>query len=396
MADHIFYTASDAEIKAGKTTDIYFRRTKEILEERNVDTEVVAEVSCGGLPRNWQWGVLCGVGEAAKLFEGYGVDVDAMPEGSIFKPRDKNGVRVPVMNIKGIYREFCELETPLLGLICQASGVSTSSARIRKILGGKQILSFGIRRMHPSISPVLDRAAYIGGFDSVSGVLSAERIGIKPAGTMPHALIITLGDQVKAWKTFDDVLPEEIPRIALCDTYFDEKTESIMAAESMKNLEGVRLDTPGSRKGNFKEIIQEVRWELDIRGHRDVKIFVSGGLNEDSARELKDCADGFGVGTYVSNAPTIDFAMNIVEIDKKPVAKRGVFGGEKQIYRCPECFEDACALVDDTVLECDGCGEEMTPLLKPLIRNGKIVSDLPDAKEIRNKVLKELEKVEVI
>lgn len=45
----------------------------------------------------------------------------------------------------------------------------------------------------------------------------------------------------------------------------------------METLYGVRLDTPGSRKGNFAEIIREVRWELDVRGHKKVKIIASGG-----------------------------------------------------------------------------------------------------------------------
>ncbi|NIM44791.1 MAG: nicotinate phosphoribosyltransferase, partial [Nitrososphaeria archaeon] len=54
----------------------------------------------------------------------------------------------------------------------------------------------------PSISPMLDRAAYIGGFDGVSSLKGAEVIGAKPTGTMPHALIIAMGDQVKAWKAF--------------------------------------------------------------------------------------------------------------------------------------------------------------------------------------------------
>jgi len=391
-----FYIATDKEIKSGETTDIYFRRTREILIKKNIKKNVVAEVTCSSLPRNWKWGVLCGIEEVANLFQNCRVDIDAIPEGEIFTARDKNGIRIPIMNIKGPYLEFCELETPMLGLICQTSGVATSSARIRKILGEKLILSFGVRRMHPGVCVALDRAAYIGGFDGVSCVLSARRLGIKPVGTMPHALIIIFGNQVDAWKAFDEVIDEEVPRIALCDTYYDEKIEVVMASEAIRNLSAVRLDTPGSRRGNFSEIIREVRWELDIRGYKDVKIFISGGLDEENLRELVNApVDGFGVGTSVSNAPTIDFAMNIVEIDKKPVAKRGVLGGEKQVYRCPECFEFIVKLSTDDGVICDNCNVEMEPLLKPLIRNGKIVAKLQSAQEIRKKVLKELSKVEV-
>src|SRR5207247_2683866 len=124
------------------------------------------------------------------------------------------------------------------------------------------------------------------------------------------------------------------PRIALVDTYYDEKTEAIIAAEEIAALAGVRLATPSSRRGDFASIVREVRWELDLRGHKDAKIYVSGGLDESSIPALVEAgADGFGVGTTLSNAPTVDFAMDIVEREGKPAAKRGQFGGRKDVSR---------------------------------------------------------------
>ncbi len=389
----LFYSATDDEIKRGKTTDIYFRRTKQILEARDINRKVVAEISCGSLPKNWNFAVLCGIEEAMNLLEGYPVDVSALPEGTIFKPKDINGVRNPIMNIKGNYKDFCELETPLLGLLCQATGISTSAARIKMIAMDKQILSFGVRRMHPAISPMIDRASYIGGFDGVSAVLSAKMIKIKPQGTMPHALIIMFENPEDAWRAFDEIIPMNISRIALCDTFSDEKMETINAAKTIKNLSAVRLDTPKSRRGNLKEIISEIRWELDIRGYNDVKIFISGGVDEELITQLKDSpVDGFGIGTYVSNSPTVDMAMNIVEIDGKPISKRGVFGGEKQLYKCFSCNEYLSIIdnISKKSYKCPICNKKMRPLLKKVIRNGKIVAKLPDASEIRNSVLKEL------
>ncbi|TMI60783.1 nicotinate phosphoribosyltransferase, partial [Candidatus Bathyarchaeota archaeon] len=97
----------------------------------------------------------------------------------------------------------------------------------------------------------------------VSSIIGARLLDLQPTGTMPHSLIVSIGDQVKAWKSFNKYMPKDVPRIALVDTYYDEKTESIMAAEALgKDLYGVRLDTPGSRRGDFAEIIREVRWEL--------------------------------------------------------------------------------------------------------------------------------------
>jgi nicotinate phosphoribosyltransferase len=395
----VFNVASDEEIKRGETTDIYFVRTSEILKAKGLDRKrAVAEVTAGGLPENWPWGVLCGLDELARLFEGVPVDVYTMPEGSIFSPHDYYGNKVPVALIDGPYGEFCELETPLLGFLCQASGVATMAARIRKLAWDKLLVSFGIRRAHPALSPMIDRAAYIGGFDAVSSLSGAKKIGKEPTGTMPHALIVMFGDQVKAWKAFDEVIPRSVPRVALIDTYYDEKAESILAAQALgKNLWAVRLDTPGSRKGNFAEIIREVRWELDIRGHKQVKIVVSGGVNDSNITELvKAGVDGFGIGTALSNAPTIDFAMDIIELEGRPVAKRGKLGGRKNVWRCSRCLTDVVLPSDARAPKCPACGRKTSSVLVPLIKSGKIVAKEPKVDQIRDRVIAQLKKLKVV
>jgi nicotinate phosphoribosyltransferase len=394
----LFHCATDEEIKKGKTTDIYFVRTKEVLEAKKLDKlQALAEVTPGRLPNEWPWGIICGIEEEARLFEGCDVDVYAFPEGSVFYYTDYRGIKEPVMFIEGPYGDFCLFETPLLGLICQASGVATRAARIKKVAGEKLAMAFGIRRMHPAVSPMVDRAAYIGGFDGVSSLSGAKTIGAKPMGTMPHALIIAFGDQVKAWKAFDEIMPPDVPRIALVDTYLDEKVESIMATEALKDsLYGVRLDTPASRKGNFAELVREVRWELDLRGYKHVKIFVSGGLNEESVGLLSEAgAEGFGVGTSVSNAPTVDFAMDIIELEGKPVAKRGKLGGKKQVWRCPKCLVDTVQLFKSPQPKCPECGGKTQPMLKPLIEKGKIVAKLPKPSEIRQYALEQIKKLSI-
>jgi nicotinate phosphoribosyltransferase len=393
----LFHHATDEEIKKGLTTDIYFSRTKQVLEAKKLDRlDALAEVTAGKLPGGWPWGVLCGIEEAAHLFEGVPVDVYAMAEGTVFYPADHRGVREPVMFIDGPYGDYCVLETPLLGLLCQASGAASRAARIKRVAGKKTVVAFGIRRMHPALSPMLDRAAYIGGFDGVSSLKGAEIVGEKPTGTMPHALMIMFGGQVKAWKAFDEVVASDVPRVALVDTYCDEKREAILAAEALKDkLYGVRLDTPKSRRGNFAEIIREVRWELDARGYTKVKIFVSGGLNEETVEALGEAgADAFGVGTSVSNAPTVNFAMDIVELEGRLVAKRGKLGGKKQVWRCKECLVDSVLLFDSPRPVCPVCGGETEAMLKPLIEKGRIVAELPEPKKIRHYVLEQIRKLQ--
>ena len=135
-------------------------------------------------------------------------------------------------------------EAGLLGILRHATSIATKAARVKLAGWGKPVLFFGVRAVHPAIAPMADRSAFIGGCDGISGVLGAELAGVKPMGTMPHALILTMGDQVKAWRAFDEIISRDVPRIALCDTLSDERFESLAAAKALgERLYGVRLDT---------------------------------------------------------------------------------------------------------------------------------------------------------
>jgi nicotinate phosphoribosyltransferase len=396
--DKRFFTATDEDILKGRTTDIYFTRTMEVLRARGMqDDPAFAELTVAKLPRDWPWGVFCGVEEALRLMEGRHVDIWGLPEGTLFPSRTQSGVKLPVLTVEGPYSEYCVYETPLLGFLCHSTGVATMAARCRLAAGPCSMIAFGIRRTHPAISPMLDRSSFIGGCDGVSSLLGAETIGKKPEGTMPHALIVMMGDSNAAFRAFDEVVEPSVPRIALVDTYSDEKTEAIAACEAIKDLAGVRLDTPGSRRGSFTELVREVRWELDLRGFERVKIFVSGGLDDKTIPDLvKAGADGFGVGTSISNAPTVDFALDIVEKDGRPVAKRGKFGGRKFLFRCPECLNFEVSADEGNVPCCTHCGGEMIPAATKLMENGRRLTGERAPKEIRAAVLKQLEKLELV
>lgn len=392
-----FFTASDEDILSGRTTDIYFVRTMEILKAKGLSEKVaLAEMTVAKLPREWPWAVLTGVEEALRLMEGKDIDIWGLPEGTIFPSRTQSGVKLPVLNIEGPYAEYCIFETPMLGFLCHSTGVATMAARCRKAAGDHPMIAFGIRRTHPAISPMLDRSSYVGGCDAVSSLIGAETIGKPPEGTMPHALVIMMGDSVAAFKAFAEVIDPSVPRIVLVDTYSDEKTEAIAACKAVKGLAGVRLDTPGSRRGSFTELIREVRWEMDLRGFEHVKIFVSGGLDEKTLASLAQAgADGFGVGTSISNAPTVDFAMDIVEIEGAPVAKRGKFGGRKHLFRCPDCFTFEVSPRSNEVPTCAKCGKIMEPAYTKLMERGHRLVPERSAREIRAEVLKQLEKMEM-
>jgi len=380
-----FHTASDAEIKSGEVSDVYFARTVEILTRRHDRKRVMAEVYLKSLPEDWQWGILAGIQEAAALLEGLPVDVRAMDEGAVFEPYQ------PVMVIEGTYVEWAQYETALLGLLCQASGIATKAARCRKAAGDRQVISFGARRMHPTLAPMIERNAFIGGCDGVAVTKSAELIDADPMGTIPHSLILMVGDTVEALRAFHEIIDPKVRRVALIDTLQDEKFEAIRVAEALgKELYAVRLDTPSSRRGDFFRILEEVRWELDLRGYQHVKLIASGGVDEYEILRLNPVADAYGVGTSIANAPVLNFALDIMEIEGKPIAKRGKWSGAKEVFRCRGCRATVVVPAAKAPPPCRCGGAGWDPLLKPLIRNGRTVRDLPPPRTIRDFVLEQL------
>jgi nicotinate phosphoribosyltransferase len=371
LDDRLFWLASEDEIKKGETTDEYFLHTKEVLRKNLVDSRVVMEVYARDVPYPQNWGVVTGVYEVAKLLEGLPVNAWAFEEGDVFVADAVSALYEPLMVLEGKYSDFAEYETALLGMLTSSTSVSTRAARFRIAAGKKLLFSFGTRRVHPALAALIERACYISGFDGVSNVLGAKLLKITASGTMPHALIQILGDQERAWKMFDKTIARGVNRIALVDTFWDEKTEAVKALQVLgSKLWGVRLDTPASRRGDFRKIIEETRWELDIRGGRKVKLIASGRLDEESVSRLSDLVDGFGVGTAVAYPPVIDLSAKIVEVTTRGRrefrAKRGGLGGRKAVYR-RNGFRDYVVL--------DGSPKPpgSTAMLKPLLKQGRLV-----------------------
>ncbi|MCC6043469.1 MAG: nicotinate phosphoribosyltransferase [Desulfurococcaceae archaeon] len=379
------YVASEEDILSGVVTDIYFVRTKKILEAKKLRKKIRMEYHVVKLPRGFEWAVFAGLEEVLYVLRDKPVTVYAMPEGTLFKAGE------PLMIIEGYLDDIVLYETAILGILRHYTSIATKAARIKKLAGDKKVLFFGLRALHPAIAPAVDRAAYIGGVDAVSGYASEKYLGLKPQGTMPHALIIAFGNQVEAWKAFDEVVEPEVPRIMLVDTFYDERVEALMAAQLLgERLHGVRLDTPSSRRGSMKQIVEEVRWTLDIHGYKHVKIVVSGGIDEKEVVELRNLVDAFGVGTSIAMPPSIDISVDIVEVYEdntwKPITKRGKLPGAKQVYRKRPGLNDIITLLDKPGV----VPSDYTPLLKKYIEDGRILVEPPSLEEIRKYVLEQL------
>ncbi|MEM4481592.1 MAG: nicotinate phosphoribosyltransferase [Desulfurococcaceae archaeon] len=382
------YIASEEEILSGAVTDIYFTRTVNVLRAKNIRKKVRMEFHVVKLPRGFEWAVFAGLEECLYLLKDKPVDVYAMPEGTLFKAGE------PLMIVEGYLDDFIIYETALLGILRHYSSIATKAARVKRLALDKTLLFFGLRALHPAIAPMVDRAAYIGGIDAVSGVASNKHLGLQPQGTMPHALIIAFGNQVEAWKAFDEVIEPETPRVMLVDTFYDERVEALMAANALgKKLYGVRLDTPSSRRGDMRLIVEEVRWTLKLHGYDNVKIVVSGGVDEKEIIKLRDLVDVFGVGTSIAMPPSIDISADIVEVfednEWKPITKRGKLPGAKQVYRKRPGLNDIV-----TLLERGGkMPADYQPLMRKYIEAGRVASALPSLREIRDYVIEQLKEV---
>ncbi len=378
----MFHTADPKDIIDGKITDVYFERTLKILKVKGINPLVKAEFIAKSLPEDWPWAVFAGLEEAMYLMKHLPIKVRAMKEGTVFYHYE------PVMEIEGRYQDFCVYETAILGLICQASGIATKAARFKKLAGEKLVISFGARRMHPILAPMIERNAYIGGCDGVSVVKSGELIGEDPMGTMPHALIICFSSTAEALKAYDEVLEPRLRRVALIDTFLDEKFECLNVAEALgEKLFAVRFDTPSSRRGDFYRILEECRWELDIKGYKHIKFYVSGGIKEQDVPVLNPLADGYGIGTSISNAPVVDYAMDIMEVEGKPLAKRGKWSGSKRVLRCPKCGARKIVPNNEDNHVCP-CRKKFEDILTPILDRGKQLIKMESSSKLRAFVLK--------
>jgi nicotinate phosphoribosyltransferase len=357
-----------AAIQEGAATDAYFDRTVEALEHADRNPTVVADVTASQFSTG-DWSVFAGLKDAATLLAGRNIDVQAIREGRLFDGG-------PVLRIEGPYLEFCRLETSLLGFLSHATGMATAALAARRAAPNTTVLSFGARHLHPSVTATLERSALIAGFDGISHVAAGDVLDREATGTMPHALIISFGrgKQEAAWQAFDEAVGPDIPRVALCDTYSDEIEESLRAVEAVDDLDGVRIDTTGSRRGDFGHILQELRWKLDARGHEDIDIFASGGIDPETMREVRDVVDGFGVGSDVSDAAPVDFSLDLIEVEGERAVKRGKVGDRRVPYRTPD---------GEHALGHHGESIEGEALLEPLIEDGDIVRsfDIDDAAE---------------
>ncbi len=318
---------ADFEIRrsllVGETADVYLQRTLTILRNEGVNPTVTLEFS----PR--RAGIFCGIAEVRTLLSRVlpesGIEVWALNEG------DPIGVDEVVLRVKAPYSSVGLYETAISGILAQSTGYASAARECVDAAKGTPVLAMGAQYVHPEVAGILGYSAVIGGCVSCSTIQGARLAGITPAGNMPHSLSLLMGGAVQAIEALDKHMPQEVPRVALVDTFRDEGEEALAVSRTLREkLRGVRINTPSTRGGVTPDLVKEVRARLDLSGFQHVEIMVTGGMTPERITEFIDVGapvNTFGIGAYIASTGPIPFDIDVHEVEGRPVARRGRIPG---------------------------------------------------------------------
>ncbi len=319
-------------------------------------------------------------------------EVRAVAEGTVVFPDE------PILEVTGPVIEAQLLETALLNICHLQSVLASKAARVVIAARGRAVAEFGLRRSH-GIDAGLKaaRCAWIAGCDSTSDVLAGKTWGIPLSGTMAHSFVTAFAGELEAFRAYAGAFPDTA--VLLIDSYdtIQGAQHAVAVAKEMaaagKRLAGVRLDS-----GDLLSLSREVRRILDQAGFPDVRVLVSGGLDElDVERLLAQGApiDAFGIGTRLNvsaDAPSLDLVYKLVRYGDRDVLKlsegKETWVGSKSLYRLSgpdgRAAGDLLALADEPPPE---AGE---PLLETVMRGGELARPHPALHRIRERCAAQL------
>ena len=310
--------------------------------------------------------------------------VRAIPEGRLFFANE------PPLEVTAPIIEAQLAETFIVNQINLQTMLATKAARCVWAAQGRILTDFASRRTQGLDAALkMARCSYIGGFQSTSNVLAAQRYGIPPAGTMAHSFISSFPSEAAAFRAYAQTYPDRT--VLLLDTY-DTIAGAFKAVDVAKQLEadGHRLVAVRLDSGDFDVLSRAVRRILDEAGLHYVKILASGGLDENQVYSLSRSGapiDIFGLGTKVgvsADAPWSDMAYKLVRYDQRPVMKlspeKTYMPGAKQVFRIKDhqgqLSRDVISLQEDAIP--DGA-----PLLSEVMVEGRRTVPTPRLREIR-------------
>jgi nicotinate phosphoribosyltransferase len=274
--------------------------------------------------------------------------------------------------------------------------VASKAARMLLAAPGKLMVDFGLRRAHGAEAGLMAaRASYIAGFAGTATVLADKVFGIPIFGTMAHSFIEAHDDEKAAFEMFARSRPDNLT--LLIDTYDTQagarKVVALAPALAARGItvRAVRLDS-----GDLIALSKSVRRILDQGGLADVRIFASGGLDEDAVTHLLRAGapiDGFGMGTSLttsSDVPSLDCVYKLQEYAGLPRRKQSIgketWPGRKQVWRT---YDHAGRMCGD-VLSVETDQQEGEPLLHLVMQGGRRVAASPKLADIRARAEREL------
>jgi nicotinate phosphoribosyltransferase len=320
-------------------------------------------------------------------------DVHAMPEGTAFFANE------PILRITAPLPQAQLVETRLINILHFQSLIASKAARMMLVASGRMLVDFGLRRAHGAEAGVMAaRASYVAGFAGTATVLAEQLYGIPTFGTMAHSFIQAYDDEEAAFEDFAGSRPENLT--LLIDTYDTEAAaRKVVALAPRLRRRGITIRSVRLDSGDMTVLSKSVRKILDDGGLTEVRIFASGGLDEDSiAAMLRAGApiDGFGVGTSLttsSDVPALDCAYKLQEYAglarRKRSAGKATWPGRKQVWR--SYGPDGRMAGDVLSLETDEQPGES--LIQLVMRNGRRLAPAPTLKDIRARTVRELERL---
>ena len=240
-------------------------------------------------------------------------DVHAMPEGTVFFANE------PILRVTAPLPQAQFVESRLINILHFQSLVAAKAARMRLAAPDKVLVDFGLRRAHGAEAGLMAaRASYLTGFAGTATVEAGEMFGIPLYGTMAHSFIEAFDDEMTAFETFARARPDNL--VLLLDTYDTEAAaRKVVALAPRLQAAGIAIRAVRLDSGDLIALSKSVRGILDSGGLRDVTIFASGGLDEDSLAgfaRAKAPIDGIGIGTAMttsSDVPAIDCVYKLQE-----------------------------------------------------------------------------------
>lgn len=318
-------------------------------------------------------------------------NVLSFEEGDIAFPNE------PLLRVTAPFREALLVESGLLRAIGISTLIATKAARMSLVARGASLADFALRRAHDPY--VAARSSYIGGFATTSFIDAARQLGIPASGTIPHALVQAYPDELSAFRAIAAGLPFYS---LLLDTYDVARgvQHAIVVAKESRATHGhillaVRLDSGPLEQGS-----RMIRAELDAAGLHDVKVLVSGDIDEFRIQRLMAAGapiDGFGVGgnlgvglgTVESGAVggVIGAVYKLAWYDNgvdgssrmKIAGGKSTLPGRKFPWRVGEFEEDIVQLDDEPP------PAKARKLLVPAIQGGEVVYRQPSLDQIKQR-----------